>query len=64
MFRAHVLETYRGKKFCASSWLITKIKNILVNCSPEFRTRPITDNIGFNHIPTTPSDKNFSVYLK
>jgi len=44
--------------------LVQEGKNILANSSPEFRTRPITDNIGFNRIPTTPSDKNFSVYLK
>ena len=35
--------------------------NILANSSPEFRTRPITDNIGFYHIQVTPSDKSFSV---
>jgi hypothetical protein len=36
-------------------------KNKLVNSSPEFITRPITDNIGFNHTQATPSDKSFNV---
>jgi len=36
-------------------------KKILVNNSPEFRTPPVTDNIGFNHMQATPSDKSFKV---
>ena len=36
-------------------------KNILVNSSPEFRTQPITDNIGINHMQANPSDKSFKV---
>jgi len=36
-------------------------KNILVNSSPEFRTPPITDNIGFNLMQATASDKSFNV---
>ena len=33
---------------------------MLANSSPEFRTRPVADNIGFNHVQATPSDKCFS----
>jgi hypothetical protein len=36
-------------------------KNILVSSSPEFRTRPITDNIGVNHMQASLSDKSFKV---
>jgi hypothetical protein len=36
---------------------------ILVNSSPEFRTRPVTDNIGFNRMQATPFNKNFSLLL-
>jgi hypothetical protein len=38
-------------------------KNIPVNSSPEFRTPPITDNIGFNLMLAAPSDKSFNVTL-
>ena len=53
MFRAHVLETCRGRnkltvkqKFCASSWLITDIKKRLENVdSIQFlRVRVTTDS--------------------
>jgi len=56
MFRAHVLETYYKTRFCASSWLITKIiLRCTVSKTSKFVHSIYPDKVNFQVISIFPN---------